>query len=104
MASISWARPRRSRRRGTHHVDPMATMKAVRLHAYGGPEALVYEDAPEPEVRQGEVRIRVRAAGVNPFDAKVRAGYMKDFIPLSFPAVLGADVAGEIDLVGPGVT
>jgi NADPH:quinone reductase-like Zn-dependent oxidoreductase len=82
----------------------MATMKAVRLHGYGPPEALVYEDAPEPEVRAGEVRVRVRAAGVNPFDTKVRAGHMKDFFPVSFPTVLGADFAGEIDVLGPGVT
>jgi NADPH:quinone reductase-like Zn-dependent oxidoreductase len=82
----------------------MTTVKAVRLHQYGGPESLVYEDAPAPEVGPGEVRIRVRAAGVNPLDCKLRAGYLKDFVPLSFPAVLGADFAGEIDQVGPGVT
>jgi NADPH:quinone reductase-like Zn-dependent oxidoreductase len=82
----------------------MTQMKAVRLHGYGGPEALVYEDAPVPEPRPGEVRVRVRAAGVNPFDWKLRAGYMKEVIPLSFPVVLGGDVAGEVDALGEGVT
>lgn len=79
-------------------------MKAVRLHAYGGPEVLVYEDVPPPDPGAGEVRVRVRAAGVNPFDVKVRAGHFKDMIPLALPAVLGGDVAGEVDAVGPGVT
>jgi NADPH:quinone reductase-like Zn-dependent oxidoreductase len=82
----------------------MSQMKAVRLHGYGGPEVLVYEDAPVPEPGPGEVRVRVRAAGVNPFDVKVRSGYMKAMIPLPLPAVLGSDVAGEIDAVGEGVT
>jgi NADPH:quinone reductase-like Zn-dependent oxidoreductase len=82
----------------------MATMKAVRLHAYGGPEVLVYEDAPVPEPGAGEVRIRVRAAGVNPFDWKVRSGHMKQFLPLALPAVLGGDVAGVVELLGEGVT
>jgi NADPH:quinone reductase-like Zn-dependent oxidoreductase len=81
----------------------MTQMKAVRLHGYGGPEVLVYEDAPVPEPGPGEVRVRVRAAGVNPFDVKVRAGYMKAMIPLPLPAVLGGDVAGEVDAVGEGV-
>jgi NADPH:quinone reductase-like Zn-dependent oxidoreductase len=82
----------------------MSQMKAVRLHGYGGPEVLVYEDAPVPEPRAGEVRVRVRAAGVNPFDWKVRSGSMKDIIPLALPAVLGGDVAGQVDAVGEGVT
>jgi NADPH:quinone reductase-like Zn-dependent oxidoreductase len=80
------------------------TMKAARMHAYGGPEILVLEDAPIPEPGPGEVRVRVRAAGVNPFDRKVRAGFFKTMIPLPLPAVLGGDVAGVVDAVGPGVT
>jgi NADPH:quinone reductase-like Zn-dependent oxidoreductase len=82
----------------------MTQMKAIRMHGYGGPEVLVHEDAPVPQPGPGEVRVRVRAAGVNPFDWKVRAGAMKDVIPLPFPAVLGGDVAGEIDAVGEGIT
>lgn len=50
----------------------MATMKAVRLHEFGGPKVLVSEDAPRPEAGPGEVLIRVRAASVNPADWKIR--------------------------------
>ena len=51
------------------------TMKAVRLHAFGGPEVLTYEDAPKPGVRPGEVLVRVRAVGLNPPDWYLRDGY-----------------------------
>ncbi len=78
-------------------------MKAVRIHSYGGPEVLQYEAAPRPKPGKGEVLIRVHAAGVNPIDWKVRAGYMKDFIPHSFPLILGWDVSGVIEKVGPNV-
>jgi NADPH:quinone reductase-like Zn-dependent oxidoreductase len=80
------------------------TMKAVRIHNYGGPEVLNYEDAPRPEPGEGEVLIRVHATSVNPIDWKVRAGYMKDFIPHSFPLILGWDVSGVIDDVSAGVS
>src|SRR5207244_13290471 len=63
------------------------TMKAIRIHNYGGPEVLQYEAAPRPKPGKGEVLIRVHAAGVNPIDWKVRAGYMKDFIAQSFPII-----------------
>ena len=56
----------------------MATMKAVRIHAYGGPEVLVYEDAPRPQAGKGEVLVRVHAAGINPVDWKVRQGLAKE--------------------------
>jgi NADPH:quinone reductase-like Zn-dependent oxidoreductase len=79
-------------------------MKAVRIHSYGGPEVLQYEAAPRPKPGKGEVLIRVHAAGVNPIDWKVRAGYMKDFIPHSFPLILGWDVSGAIKEVGPNVS
>jgi NADPH:quinone reductase-like Zn-dependent oxidoreductase len=77
------------------------TMKAVRIHNYGGPDVFNYEDAPRPQPEPGEVLIRVHAAGVNPIDWKVRAGYMKDFIPHSFPLIPGWDVSGVIEEVGP---
>jgi len=79
-------------------------MKAVRIHNYGGPEVLQYEAAPRPKPGKGEVLIRVHAAGVNPIDWKVRAGDMKDFIPHSFPLILGWDVSGVIEEVGPNVS
>ena len=80
------------------------TMKAIRIHNYGGPEVLQYEAAPRPKPGKGEVLIRVHAAGVNPIDWKVRAGYMKDFIAHSFPIILGWDVSGVIEEVGPNVS
>ncbi len=77
-------------------------MKAIRIHNYGGPEVLKYEDAPRPEPQAGEVVVRVHAAGVNPIDWKVREGHMKDFWPHKFPLILGWDVSGTVEEVGPG--
>lgn len=73
------------------------TMKAIRIHNYGGPEVLQYEDAPVPQPQSGELLIRVHATGVNPIDWKVRAGYMKDHMPHSFPLILGSDVSGLVE-------
>jgi len=78
------------------------TMKAIRIHNYGGPEVLQYEDAPRPKPQAGEVLIRVHAAGVNPIDWKVREGHMKDFWPHKFPLILGWDLSGVVEAVGPG--
>jgi len=77
------------------------TMKAIRIHNYGGPEVLKYEDAPRPQPQAGEVVVRVHAAGVNPIDWKVREGYMKDFWPHKFPLILGWDLSGVVEEVGP---
>ncbi len=82
----------------------MTDMKAVQIHAYGGPEALTYEDAPRPEPQGGEILVRVHAAGVNPVDWKVREGYLKDMMPAQFPLILGYDIAGIVEAVGAGVT
>src|SRR2546429_2581610 len=78
------------------------TMKAVRIHKHGGPEVLRYEDAPRPKPQAGEVLIRVHAAGLNPIDWKVREGHMKDFWPHKFPLILGWDLSGVVEEVGPG--
>lgn len=74
-------------------------MKAIRLHAYGGPEVLVYEDAPRPELTMGEALIHVHAAGVNPVDWKMRqnGSYPLPFIP-------GWDISGEVVAVASDVT
>jgi NADPH:quinone reductase-like Zn-dependent oxidoreductase len=77
------------------------TMKAIRIHNYGGPEVLQYEDAPRPKPQAGEVLIRVHAAGVNPIDWKVREGHMKDFWPHKFPLILGWGLSGVVEEVGP---
>jgi len=82
----------------------MATMKAVRIHEYGGPEALRYEDAPRPEAGPGEVLIRVHAAGVNPVDIGVRAGVFKGRINYPLPMIPGWDVSGVVEAAGSGVS
>ena len=79
-------------------------MKAVRIHVYGGLDALRYEQAPAPEPGPGEVLLRVHAAGVNPADAKIREG--KAFASMCkepFPLILGWDVSGVVVAVGAGV-
>lgn len=81
----------------------MATMKAVRIHRYGGPEVLVYEEAPRPQAGANEVLIRVHAAAVNPVDWKVRAGYAKDRLRHRLPLILGWDLSGVVEEVGRGV-
>jgi NADPH:quinone reductase-like Zn-dependent oxidoreductase len=82
----------------------MEMMKAVRIHQYGGPEELKVEETPRPQAAVGEVLIRVRAAGVNPVDWKIRAGYLKDFMPVPMPFIPGIDVSGMVEAIGPGVT
>ncbi len=81
----------------------MTTMKAVRMHEYGGPEVLRYEDAPRPEPAAGEVLVRVHAAAVNPVDWKIRAGYMKNFLHYSLPFIVGWDLSGVVEATGTGV-
>jgi NADPH:quinone reductase-like Zn-dependent oxidoreductase len=78
-------------------------MKAVRMHGYGGPEVLKYEDAPRPEPAEGEVLVKVHAAAVNPVDWKIRAGYMRSFRDYPMPFILGWDFSGTIEEVGRGV-
>ncbi len=74
-------------------------MRAVRIRGFGGPEVLGIEDIPLPQPGAGEIRIRIIAAGVNPFDWKVRRGYM----PIPLPVTLGLDVSGVVDALGDGV-
>lgn len=83
------------------------TMKAVRLHAFGGPGVLRYEDAPVPELQAGEVLVRVREVGVNPPDWYLRDGYKTlpaEWRPnVTFPLILGTDISGVVTAVAPGV-
>ena len=79
-------------------------MKAVRIHSYGGPDVLAYEEAPRPTAGPGEVLIRVHATTVNPFDCAARAGYLAGFFNYTFPLIIGTDVSGVIEAVGEGVT
>lgn len=84
------------------------TMKAVRQHAFGGPEVLQYEEAPMPELNPGEVLVRVHAVGVNPPDWYLRDGYKmlppEWQPPVSFPLILGTDISGVIAAVADDVT
>lgn len=79
-------------------------MRAVQFSEYGGPEVLQVVDADEPHAAAGQIRIAVRAAGVNQLDWKIRAGHLREMMPLSLPAGKGKDAAGIVDEVGEGVT
>ncbi len=75
-------------------------MKAVRIHQFGGPEVLIYEDVPDPQPRKDQILVRVRACSVNHLDIWVRKG-----LPgVKLPHILGSDVAGEIVEVGEYVS
>jgi NADPH:quinone reductase-like Zn-dependent oxidoreductase len=74
-------------------------MKAVRVHAFGGLDAMVYEDVSKPGPGSGQALISVAAAGVGPWDAWVREG--KSVIPQPLPLTLGAELSGVIEAVGP---
>ena len=79
-------------------------MKAVRLHTYGGPEQLKYEDGvPEPQLTATSVLIRSAAASVNPIDWKIRSGARQKDFPQVMPTILGRDVSGIVVAVGAGV-
>src|SRR5687768_18547718 len=77
------------------------TMKAIRVHEFGGPEVLKYEDAPVPEPGEGQMLVRVHAAGVNPVDTAIRRGA---FGRRPLPYTPGFDVSGVVESIGPGVT
>lgn len=77
-------------------------MKAIRVHQFGGPEVLKIEEVPTPKPDSGQVSVRVRAVGVNPYDTYMRAGTYAIKPPL--PYTPGSDAAGTVEAVGPGVT
>jgi NADPH:quinone reductase-like Zn-dependent oxidoreductase len=97
--------PRRTKANATASPDETPgqersiTMKAVRFSSFGGPEVLEIADLPEPHAGVGEVRVRVRAAGVNASDWKKRSGRMDQ----ELPQTLGHEAAGVVDEVGAGV-
>jgi NADPH:quinone reductase-like Zn-dependent oxidoreductase len=77
--------------------------RAVRYHRYGGPEVLSVDEVPTPEPAQGQVRVSVRAAGVNAVDWKRRRGLFAKDQTLGEPEGTGVEMSGTIDAVGPGV-
>src|SRR6516225_2590161 len=74
------------------------TMKANRIHVFGSPDVIVFEDVPCPTPGTDEVLVRVCAAGVGPWDALVRAG--RSAVPQPLPLTLGADLAGTVEATG----
>jgi NADPH:quinone reductase-like Zn-dependent oxidoreductase len=79
-------------------------MRAARFHEYGPPSVLVVDHVDRPVPKVGEVLIRVSHAGVNPIDWKLRAGYLKAYMPVELPYIPGLDVAGTVEALGDGVT
>ena len=77
-------------------------MQAIRVHHFGGLDSLVVEDVPRPAPVEGEVLLRVKAAGVGPWDALVRSG--RSVLPQPLPLTLGSDVSGLVEHVGAGVS
>src|SRR6185312_12382226 len=71
-------------------------MKAIRIYEYGDASTLKLEDTPRVNIGDDQVLVRIRDAGVNPIDWKIREGYLKNVMPASFPLTIGQDFAGEI--------
>jgi NADPH2:quinone reductase len=78
-------------------------MRAIGVREFGGRDKLELLDVPEPKVPPDAVKIRIRAAGVNPVDWKLREGRLEPRYPHHFPVVIGWDAAGVVEEVGPGV-
>src|SRR3954470_15340637 len=78
--------------------------RAVLIRAYGGAAAAEVAEIAKPTAGPGQVLVRVRAAGVNGIDWKVREGYVRDAFPLQLPAVLGIELAGVVEAAGAGAS
>lgn len=80
-------------------------MKAAQIHQYGEPAVIaITSDAKKQSPQQGELLVEIHAASLNPFDYKIRRGYLKEMIPLTFPITLGGDFSGIVIEVGEGDT
>jgi NADPH:quinone reductase-like Zn-dependent oxidoreductase len=79
-------------------------MKAVRFDQYGGIDVLAVTDVPRPEPGPGQVLVKVKAAGINPGEAKIREGMLHDRYPATFPSGEGTDLAGIVEACDPGAT
>ncbi len=77
--------------------------RAVRFEQYGGSDVLNVVDVETPTLKSGQVLVRVKAAGINPGEAKIREGLLHELFPATFPSGEGSDLAGVVDQVGPGV-
>jgi NADPH:quinone reductase-like Zn-dependent oxidoreductase len=79
------------------------TMRAVRLHEFGGPDVLRVERVPRPSAGEGEILVQVHAAAINPVDTGVRAGHAQGIADARLPYIPGYDLSGVVVEVGPGV-
>ena len=79
-------------------------MKAIAINEFGGRDKLQLMDLPLPEVKENEILVKIKAAGINPVDWKIREGYIKDLFPYDFPIILGWDAAGIVKQAGSKVT
>jgi len=77
--------------------------QAIRFHEYGASDRLILEALPRPTLKPSEILVEVHYAGVNPVDWKLRAGYLKDFMPISLPSTPGMDFSGVVAEVGSEV-
>jgi NADPH2:quinone reductase len=93
-------RPHAATEHDEHPARRSPSMKAIRIHAPGGPESLRYEDVPDPTPKAGEAVIKVDAAGLNYIDVYYRTGLYKAEVPLT----LGLEAGGTVTTVGPNVT
>jgi NADPH:quinone reductase-like Zn-dependent oxidoreductase len=78
-------------------------MKAIVINEFGGKETLNLTEVPTPQPAEDEVLVRIKAAGVNPVDWKIREGWLKDLLPHEFPIILGWDLAGVVEKTGDRV-
>src|SRR5262245_34234256 len=88
------------------NVKPAVTVipalaKAARIHSYGAPDVITFEDVAVAAPSEGEVLVQVKAAGVGPWDAWIRDG--RSALPQPLPLTLGSDLSGVVAAVGPGV-
>lgn len=78
-------------------------MRAAQINEYGDASVVHVNEIDIPTVGDGKILVEVHAASLNPFDSKIREGYMKEMIPLQFPTTLGGDIAGVVSEIGDGV-
>lgn len=79
-------------------------MKAAQINDYGDISVIQINEVEVPQLKEGQVLVHVQAASLNPFDTTMRAGYVKEKMPLQMPVTLGGDIAGEVNYVSEGVT
>ncbi|MFI5871523.1 NADP-dependent oxidoreductase [Streptomyces sp. NPDC051445] len=79
-------------------------MRAILFDRFGGTEVLHEADTEVPQPGPGQIRVRVKAAGLNALDGKIRSGAMEDMFPTPLPSVPGGELAGVVDALGEGVT